>query len=311
MARGYSQHLKIDLINRRKYVQILKEHDAPPRTDPNTTRIQEIREEEKNPLIQSARNCIRIQTDDQYGQYIVASRNIEIGEILVVEKPYTWVVFDHLSMYCHECLKMCRNVIPCNKCILAVYCSNTCKKNAFRSYHRYECPIQQNILSFFYDVKELVFFALKMTLLVRNDNDANPDESIYRSDRYHEISKLDSRIDNYPKEKLFTLSFITAMVFQFAKQKTDLFSVRTYEDKFKEQFLFNLQIGTMHYREIELYRGKEEDDNPVYSNVIYPLSSLFKHSCNANALCYTLGSTLVVKSVSTIKEGEQCFISYG
>lgn len=279
-----------------------------PETKENTY---EIPESERNSLIQSARNCIEIKTDTKCDQHIIATRDINIGEVLVVEKPYAWAIFDHLNLYCHGCFKLCRNVIPCPTCVFAVYCTDTCKENAFTKYHQYECILQLYIRKFFDDIKETVIFALKMTFLARTDRVADIDASIYRSDRYYEFLDLDISDNKYPVERSFVLAFIAAAVFKFAKEETNMFSILGLEDEFKELFLFNLHISTVYCREIHLHCVKGDDDHPGYSNAIYSLISLFKHSCSPNAFCYSSGSTLIVRSVSTIKKGNEVCISYG
>lgn len=49
----------------------------------------------------------------------------------------------HYSYYthCHQCLARCYNLIPCTKCPVAQYCSETCRKLAWEMAHQIECPI--------------------------------------------------------------------------------------------------------------------------------------------------------------------------
>lgn len=47
-----------------------------------------IAKEEQNPLIQSATNKIKMEHSSSLGRHIVATKDIEAGEIIAIEKPF-------------------------------------------------------------------------------------------------------------------------------------------------------------------------------------------------------------------------------
>lgn len=52
------------------------------------TPVPSISKEEQNPLIQSATNKIKIEHSSSLGRHIVATKDIEAGEIIAIEKPF-------------------------------------------------------------------------------------------------------------------------------------------------------------------------------------------------------------------------------
>lgn len=71
---------------------------------------------------------------------LVAARDIKIGETVAVEKIYTNVFhMENGYLTCWQCLMMCLNPIPCEGCIAATYCSESCKAEAWSKHHELEC----------------------------------------------------------------------------------------------------------------------------------------------------------------------------
>lgn len=89
-----------------------------------------------------ASDAIEVEYSGYAGKKIIATRDIEIGEVLVVEKPYT-VCLDknNYYYYCHFCLESFWAGIPCDQCTHTLYCSPECKAAAWEKYHKFECPV--------------------------------------------------------------------------------------------------------------------------------------------------------------------------
>ncbi|EFA07766.1 SET and MYND domain-containing protein 4-like Protein [Tribolium castaneum] len=265
-----------------------------------------------NDNIQSANNCVKIGPN-----LIVASRDIEIGEILAIEKPWAAVLTTDRLTHCHECLCLCYNLIPCPKCTVALFCSELCKDKA-RSYHKYECPI---LLTICYRalcefaIDEAMLLAFKVAILAKDDY-SNLDymrlDGTYRSDRYNEVHFLKPD-GEFSRFEIFHQAILTAFVFDLLWQYTSFFSGIFFSTdtqiKFKDVFMMQLQRS---HSAVKIYEFVQKFDfygTANYGLGAYSFFSLFPHSCCANVMKTYHGNVMVLRAINTIKEGEVCFVN--
>lgn len=72
-----------------------RSHKAPPR--PKLT-------EKANPQYPAASTAIKIDSDDVRGRFAVATRDIEAGEVVLIEKPHSGVLLAEFSKtHCQNC----------------------------------------------------------------------------------------------------------------------------------------------------------------------------------------------------------------
>lgn len=94
---------------------------------------------------------------------MIATRNINPGEIIFVEKPYVSCLnIKKHYIYCCHCLSVAWTGIPCNNCSWFIFCSEKCKEDACKEYHDVECtcvPYIAHFLNFLQEeTKENVIF---------------------------------------------------------------------------------------------------------------------------------------------------------
>lgn len=97
---------------------------------------------------------------DRYS--IEAKRNIDVGEIVAVDKAFTKTLYTIYGWKCNICLKSNTNLVPCKRCTTAMFCRE-CEKNDL---HKYECCMKTSLYSTFnnYLMRELRTFLVAMTL---------------------------------------------------------------------------------------------------------------------------------------------------
>ncbi|KAG8237215.1 hypothetical protein J437_LFUL016052 [Ladona fulva] len=93
-------------------------------------------------------SAVEIRWSESKGREVVANRWIEPGDVLVVEPSFSSVLLK-LKVHtdenearltrCSECIDSVISPIPCSQCIYVSYCSETCRKNAWEKFHRFEC----------------------------------------------------------------------------------------------------------------------------------------------------------------------------
>ncbi|XP_016837931.2 SET and MYND domain-containing protein DDB_G0273589-like [Nasonia vitripennis] len=89
-----------------------------------------------------AADCVKIVYNKQFGRHIIATRDIEPGEVITAETSYAaFPNGNQLYLNCSHCLCLAWNGIPCDSCAHFIFCSEECKKEAWNAYHDIECRI--------------------------------------------------------------------------------------------------------------------------------------------------------------------------
>lgn len=136
-----NQHLS----NRREVQAEIKkayQEEASPCT--KTMNVVPVREAVLEEMTKSCPNLdkIEIQKNSKGDLVLVATKDMEAGEVVAMQKIYTQIFnveFPYLS--CGECIMMCVNPIPCDSCSKVMYCTESCKEKAWTKHHEYECQI--------------------------------------------------------------------------------------------------------------------------------------------------------------------------
>lgn len=102
--------------------------------------------------------CLNLkEAGNPYGG-IVTTKDLLPGDILVIEPPLT--TFTRSPNMCNNCLRNCGTLQPC-KCGV-MFCSAKCQKEAFDTYHNFECPLADHLRPFSHEdcLMLRVFFKL-------------------------------------------------------------------------------------------------------------------------------------------------------
>ncbi|XP_053424627.1 SET and MYND domain-containing protein 4 isoform X2 [Nycticebus coucang] len=137
---------------------------------------------EENEQISSASSSVTLCTDPVKGRYLIATRDILPGELLVKEDAFVSVLnpgemqplhhgldskwrtrITNGDLYCHQCLRHTLATVPCDGCSYAKYCSHECRQQAWELYHSIECSLGGLLLT----LGIFCHIALRLTLLAR------------------------------------------------------------------------------------------------------------------------------------------------
>ena len=128
----------------------------------------------RNKEIPCASDALAIDYNEVFGRNIVTTRKVNAGEILIAEKPYaTMLSTDEIYFHCSQCLQVSWALIPCDKCIYAMYCSQNCKKAAWQQYHDVECNILGYLISLGFRNNELFSLRLAIIAIKKSGNVQN------------------------------------------------------------------------------------------------------------------------------------------
>lgn len=89
---------------------------------------------------------------------IITTKDLLPGDVLVIEPPI--MTYAGIPNMCNNCLRSCGGLQPC-KCG-TMFCSPSCQKEAFDTYHNFECPLAEHLYSYSFEDRLAlrVFFKL-------------------------------------------------------------------------------------------------------------------------------------------------------
>ncbi|KAH9499956.1 hypothetical protein Btru_076008 [Bulinus truncatus] len=153
--------------------------------------------------IPTVADCVEIRLDSFGGRGLFASRDIEIGEVIIVETPFTSALLKEFNLtHCQFCCNRVKLPVPCKFCSGVIFCSLDCRSAAWQKFHWAECHILENIQG---DKGDLAFLATRMILtagyeelidIVESNDKADilnaglDQDGIYNSDDYKSAYSL-------------------------------------------------------------------------------------------------------------------------
>ncbi|XP_036762065.2 SET and MYND domain-containing protein 4 isoform X2 [Manis pentadactyla] len=163
---------------------------------------------EENEHISSASSSVSLCTDPLKGRYLIATKDILPGELLVKEDAFVSVLnpgempplhqgleskwdtrVTNSDLYCHRCLKHTLATVPCDGCSHAKYCSPECKQQAWNLYHNIECSLGGLLLT----LGVFCHTALRTTLLARFEDVGKVIRKLYGEISNKDICSPDSK----------------------------------------------------------------------------------------------------------------------
>lgn len=84
-------------------------------------------------------NVLQVEKDTNGKCKVVAKEDIDVGQAIMLENSFISYLFDRFASKCNICLRAHVNLIPCNKCTIAMFCSAQCQQSPL---HTYECGMK-------------------------------------------------------------------------------------------------------------------------------------------------------------------------
>jgi hypothetical protein len=283
-------------------------------------------------------DCLELNNTPDFGRGIVTKCDLKVGTVVAIEESLTKrLVHNDNFTRCVNCFKSNMfNVIPCDSCCSAMFCSKDCKDIAWEKFHHYECEVADAINELFVEKNTIGLRTFFEALSIFN-NDLSALKEFTESIKLSKATVLGfdfSKMNKLEKKKSLLHSIdalhagdspisndgdfvqtCTSVVLINLILNHSKFGLSLNEEQreiFREFTLKHSLIGIVnaHY----LYGAYEENNEIKFDNIgsgLFPFASLLNHSCapNVSRIDFQLKIHFIVKR--PIKAGEQLFDSYG
>ncbi|RWS26693.1 SET and MYND domain-containing protein 4-like protein [Leptotrombidium deliense] len=275
----------------------------------------------ENSQISGARKGIAVKFSENKGRHIVSTSDINVNEMLVVEKPYSWCLDESLFLYrCQQCLKQLNySGLPCFGCNEVLFCSAACRENA-EVYHKNECNYSLNALS----SMGVGYLVLRTLLTAKVENMCNQVNSVnkkvnevdsYYETNYNAVFKLGNHESDHQCDENFQFAIASLLILNVYEKKlseklTDLNRKQLAIAILHHCQQLNTNVITIHSQDISNTLEYEVMEKRIGFG-LYPIISLFNHSCQPNTVAFHSGSEITIKTSRKVKAGDELYFCYG
>ncbi|KAJ8951452.1 hypothetical protein NQ318_006883 [Aromia moschata] len=291
----------------------------------------------------AAHPTITFDQDPYQGRFARATEDIETGTIIIEENPHCAVVdASHVLTNCQNCSISVDQPIACSSCGNVVFCCTNCERLANKSFHKFECPIQQSLFASGASIncsmalriisqKPFSYFRDKHNKLrdyMKDNCKKNvTKKKVYRFDDYDNVFFLCRNENMRTKEDLVQYSCMAIYLLRLLKFGK-YFPFETKDKVLTDDELFisalilrHLQLLQFNAHEISelknttptsLVKGLLTNyENATIGAGLYPTLALFNHSCDPSIVRYNIKNKMVVRTIKPIKAGDIVYENYG
>lgn len=287
-----------------------------------------------NLVFPSLSSKLDVSVESEKGRYIKSVEEVQVGEVLTVEKPYASVLLpENYQTHCLHCVKRVLAPVPCRQCARVCFCSQACEELAW-SYHIYECKYLDFLKAC--DIGKFGFLSLrvitKTTWLALKEfdsekfpvgppqEDGTPSQGIY-GNTYFEIFHLVAHTEDRSTSDLFRRSIMAILLTKCLEDAGFFGQCASQQDNTDHllcvgsHLLRMLQVLPCNAHEISEFLQLDKDlvnsHTVEIAAAIYATFSLFNHSCDPYVTRNFYGDTCVMRSIQTIPKGEEIADNYG
>lgn len=275
---------------------------------------------------------LEIRESKKYGRFITTNQSLKVGDIIAIERPFFKILKvdphddeypeTNMYQYCANCLEdNLMDLIPCPECVVTMFCSPNCRREANKGFHQYECNILQLLnetgnwrmpLRCFFDALSICGgYIEELERVMQVCENSSPtvfnfdfsNLKSYKNKQYHLMCMLS--LTNNVAVNIHDFSHL----FQHHPRLEELWSSHR---KFIEKFLQRMmQVEILNFHGI---KGRSLNQNKPYRACLgdggYAFCSLINHSCCPNVMRIVVENRMVLVVERPIKRGEQLFDCY-
>jgi SET and MYND domain-containing protein 4 len=286
-------------------------------------------------------NCLHLQSDPNFGRFIVAAHDLKPGDVIAIEEPFFRIVdFAAGHVRCSNCLRSNNlDLVPSNLCasskqsenvwrkssqlllpLPGMFCSQHCFDEAKRTFHEAEVKLRcidftQKILLEALSICEGSFDKLQAFI----DDPKLGSKTVFDYD-WHDASSAKSRLRGLTVFNSLQLGPLNEeLAYIETHPVLELFDDER-EKRVAKAFMSRIgRILTVNCYSLDWRTPKRADDEHALErastmkvgSALLIFGSLFNHSCAPNIDRMVVDNRFVFIVRRPIRQGEQLFISYG
>ena len=275
-------------------------------------------------------NALAVGFNKEDGRGVYANRDIDVGEVLIIEKPYTSTVLPgYKNTFCHHCCGRVIAPVPCLSCSGVLFCNDQCRGEAWESYHKRECKILSKVRQAEVSLGHLALKTILKAGLEKIAKTCEADEqaelkavdleSGYDTETYDSVHLLVNHASGRAADDLLKYTLQAYFLLSCIKQGASFEKETGKEEKewlnIGAHLLRNLMMLPCNAHECSelLY---QEGNLPASVTVeigsaVYPFLSLINHSCDPNVVRHSYKNVCVVRVIRNISKGTELLDNYG
>ncbi|EDO31792.1 predicted protein [Nematostella vectensis] len=284
----------------------------------------------------SISKALDIKYTEEKGRHTIAARDINIGDVLLVEKPFASVLLQEQSKsHCHQCFVHILAPLPCSYCTTVRYCSEKCAKESWDAYHYAECMNLEHVYvagkyghlalrvvvkaGFQYLKASVKQFESEEKKCDPAELGCNPD-GVYDPSDYRPIYHLVGHTHERTLNDLFVRT-LNAIYLLRCLEGTEYYGDSTKLPSREDQafigglllrHLQSLPCNAHEISELQLsLKSVATSEAAEIGAGIYGTLSLFNHSCEPNVTRFFYGDKCVVRAFSSIPCRGEVVDNYG
>lgn len=301
---NYPKHLMPKLLQRKgECLKLMQKHTVERPFEPKLS----FGASEKFPCMA---DVMEIRQNDEFGRHMVATRDIDVGQTVLVEENFVSVTSGFDRVNCFECTSTMMNFMPCTECVDVMFCSIECQQRS--AIHAKSCGtaihrmpnnvkfIAKSILSAanaFESAKEMMDFAKEILTkrATQVPTAVNDPQSMY------------GMFLSLQPAKKETLDI--AVVYQVFTAVLDIPFVKTmFQSKQIQRFLMHLIAEHFLIISNNSYGGQLTSASTIGTTAL--VMSFFNHACAPNLFNSSAANKEICISMRPIQKGEQLFVKY-
>ncbi|OWF54168.1 SET and MYND domain-containing protein 4-like [Mizuhopecten yessoensis] len=286
----------------------------------------------RNVKFPNASAAVTMEESEEMGRGIYAAEDIEIGDVLVVEKAYMSVSMPGCSILnCHNCCERLFSPFPCRNCAEVGYCSRQCEMESWKNYHCVECEHLGGIQAAQLGLGHLSFrMVLKAGFeylkAYKDTADAVGDsfgsgfnrDGVYDSNDYNTVYNLVNHCEKRTTTDLLKRTINAVFLVKCLENSSFVPSTeKRHEDLMYVggHILRHIQMLPCNAHEVSELKLKKtmiaESVGEEIGSAIYAMLSLFNHSCDPDVVRHSYGDVCVVRAIKKISKGREILDNYG
>ncbi|ELT91670.1 hypothetical protein CAPTEDRAFT_90747 [Capitella teleta] len=269
------------------------------------------------------------------GRHAMAVQNIKVGDTVVKEDPYVWVLDPSQYGYrCYHCFKVLTYPVGCTQCMRVRYCSETCRTSAWESYHKTECPyLPAMLMSRTGNLTSLVLRTILVTgmsKIIRYKNNPKSDQhdaqfSLFTDSKgvymggFVGLYGLLTHTEHRSPSELLQYCFLTLFILAILEKSG---FIEKHSSEIKGDISVVLGGIILRFLQITACNGIEITEMSIGDDLtkshpesiglaFFPTVCLVNHSCDPVMELVFYENTCIARALRNIEEGQELTIDYG